>query len=219
MRPVPLLVIGNKNYSSWSLRPWLLLRKAGIAFAEHRVPLYLPESKAEILSFSPAGKVPVLIDGEVTVWDSLAICEYLAEKHAGLRLWPDVAVVRAHARSLCAEMHSGFADLRTHLPMNCRRSLPGLSHPPGALADIARIIALFNDCRDKYQSLGPYLFGRFSVADAMYAPVVLRLQTYAVSLHGAAQDYARTMVALPQIQEWVTAAKAEREVIAKFERE
>jgi glutathione S-transferase len=207
-RSLPLLVVGNKNYSSWSLRPWLLLRKAGIAFEEHRVPLYLPQSKAELLRFSPAGKVPALIDGELTVWDSLAICEYLAEKHAGLRLWPDIAALRAHARSLCAEMHSGFADLRSQLPMNCRRSLPGLSHPPGALADIARIIAIFDDCREKYQALGPYLFGRFSIADAMYAPVVLRFQIYAVPLRGAAQDYAQTILMLPEIQDWVAAAKA-----------
>jgi len=214
---IPLLVIGNKNYSSWSLRPWLLLRKSGIAFEEHRIPLYQPQSKVEILRFSPSGKVPTLIDGEVTVWDSLAICEYVAERHSGLRLWPDTLPARAGARAACTEMHSGFADLRAQMPMNCRRSLPGLGRTPAALADIERVNALFNDCRERYQSLGPFLFGRFSIADAMYAPVVLRFRTYAVNLHGAAQDYAQAICALPELQEWVTAAKEESEVIAKFE--
>jgi glutathione S-transferase len=214
---LPLLVIGNKNYSSWSLRPWLLMRRAGIAFEERRIPLYLPESRPQLLRYSPSGKVPALVDGAVTVWDSLAICEYLAEKHPGLQLWPVVASSRAHARSVCAEMHSGFAGLRSQMSMNCRRSLPGRGRTTESLADIERIEALFLDCRHRYRQLGPFLFGRFSVADAMYAPVVLRFVTYHVTLQQAAGDYVQMVKSLPEIVEWTEAAKVEPESIPKFE--
>jgi glutathione S-transferase len=212
------LIIGNKNYSSWSLRPWLVLRQAGIPFGEIRIPLYTPGSKEQILRHSPSGKVPVLKHGEITVWDSLAICEYLAERFPEKKLWPADRQARAVARSISAEMHSGFTALRTHMSMNIRRALPGRGRTPESLADVARIVALWEDCRRSGDG-GPFLFGHFTVADAMYAPVALRFQTYAVELSPLARAYADTMLALPAMQEWIAAARAETEVIEAFEPE
>lgn len=213
------LIIGNRNYSSWSLRAWLALRVAGIAFEEQRIPLYLPGSKEKILAVSPAGKVPCLIDGDLHVWDSLAICEYAAETHP--ELWPADPKARAHARSVSAEMHSGFQALRTHMSMNIRRRLPGRGRTPEALAEAARVIALWSDCLARTaagsQSCGPFLFGRFSIADAMYAPVVLRFRTYEVELPDACRAYADAVLALPAMREWIAAAEAETEAIAQFE--
>lgn len=213
------LIIGNRNYSSWSLRAWLALRVAGIAFEEHRIPLYLRGSKEEILSYSPAGKVPCLVDGDLHVWDSLAICEYVAEAHPGL--WPEDPKARALARSVSAEMHSGFQALRTHMSMNIRRALPGRGRTPEALAEAGRVIALWSDCLARKaagpQSTGPFLFGRFSIADAMYAPVVLRFRTYGVELPGECRAYAEAILALPAMREWVAAAEAETEAIPQFE--
>lgn len=213
------LVIGNKNYSSWSLRPWLLMKHAGIPFAEVRVALYEGAYRDELRKYTPAGKVPVLLDGALAVWDSLAIAEYLAERHPDQKLWPADASMRAIARSISAEMHSGFGALRSSMSMNCRRTFPGHGRTPETAQDIERIQRMWSECRTRAGDSGPFLFGSFTIADAMYAPVVLRFKTYAVELEPLAQRYADTMLALPALREWIAAATAETEVIAKFEPE
>jgi glutathione S-transferase len=211
------LVIGNKNYSSWSLRPWLAMRQAGVPFREVRIPLYTPESKAQIRSYSPSGKVPCLVDGTLAVWDSLAICEYLAERHPQLELWPADPRARALARSMSAEMHSGFQNLRSNMSMNCRKRFPGMGRTVEVAGEIERIQRSWGEARDKHGAGGPFLFGRFSIADAMYAPVVLRFRTYAVQLNPVSRAYADAILALPAIQQWLADAEAETEVIAAFE--
>ncbi len=212
------LIIGNKNYSSWSMRPWLLMRQAGIPFDEVRIPLRMPESPVALAKWSPSGKVPALHDGDIVVWDSLAICEYLNERFPDKQLWPRDPAARAVARSVSAEMHSGFSALREHMSMNIRARRPGKGRTPECLADIERIVSIWTDCRARFGEGGEFLFGRFSIADAMYAPVVLRFQTYGVVLAGAAQDYAEAVLALPALQAWVADAVAETERIEKFER-
>jgi glutathione S-transferase len=207
--PLPLLVIGNKNYSSWSLRPWLAMKVLGLPFRELRIPLYGPESKGGILKHSPAGKVPCLVDGDLRVWDSLAILETLAEREP--RLWPADAAPRARARSISAEMHSGFPNLRQHMSMNIRKRHPGKGRTPEVLAEIARIVSIWSECR------GPFLFGDFGAADAMYAPVVLRFRTYEVELPPACRPYADAVLALPALQEWMRDAERETESLAQFE--
>lgn len=209
------LVIGNKNYSSWSLRPWVAMKVAGIPFTEHRIPLYVPGAKEQILAYSPAGKVPCLVDGDLRVWDSLSICEYLAEKHPGL--WPKDPAARAVARSASAEMHSGFQNLRAQMSMNIRKRYPDKGRTPESLADVARIATMWSGCRAKYGNGGPFLFGAFSVADAMYAPVVLRFRTYEVELPADCRAYADAMLALPAMQEWIAAAVTETESLPQFE--
>jgi glutathione S-transferase len=209
------LVIGNKNYSSWSLRPWLAMKVASIAFTEERIALYGPASKEKILAFSPAGKVPCLVDGDLRVWDSLAICEYLAEKHP--RLWPQEPAARAVARSISAEMHSGFQNLRTHMSMNIRKRFPGKGRTPEVLAEIERIAGMWSDCRARYRGQGLFLFGHFSIADAMYAPVVLRFRTYEVELPPECRAYTDTILALPALQDWIAAAVTETESLPQFE--
>jgi len=204
-----LLVIGNKNYSSWSLRPWLAMKVLGIPFEEKRIPLYGPDSKRELLQYSPAGKVPCLVDGELRVWDSLAILEYLAERHPGL--WPAEATLRARARSVSAEMHSGFPNLRQHMSMNVRKRHPGKGRTPEVLAEIARIVEIWSERR------GAFLFGPFCAADAMYAPVVLRFRTYEVELPAACRAYADAVLALPALQEWMRDAGRETESLPQFE--
>jgi glutathione S-transferase len=211
------LVIGNKNYSSWSLRPWLVLRQAGIPFEEVRIPLYRPESTALLTAWSPSGKVPALHDGDIRVWDSLAICEYLHERFPEHELWPADAAARAVARSVSAEMHAGFDALRQNMVMNIRGRYPGKGRTPECLVDIERILAIWTDCRARFGDGGDFLFGRFSIADAMFAPVVLRFQTYGLALEGAARDYADAMLALPALQAWVADAEAEAERIEKFD--
>lgn len=211
------LVIGNKTYSSWSLRPWLLLRQAGISFREIRIPLYTSTSREDILRYSPAGKVPVLRDGDVAVWDSLAICEYLAERFPQASMWPQDRQARALARSISAEMHAGFPALRHNMSMNCRRAFPGKGYGAGVRDEIERIQAIWVDCRERYGATGDMLFGHFTVADAMYAPVALRFHTYGVTLPGAAGDYMDSILALPPIQDWIIAARAETETIPQFE--
>ena len=205
------LVIGNKNFSSWSLRPWLLLKQAGLPFREIPVRLRQADTKAQILAHSPSGKVPALIDGDLTVWDSLAICEYLAEKASlnHVDLWPADPKARAEARSVSAEMHSGFAALRQHMSMEVAASRPGEGQTPEVLADIARIAALWTSCRERFAAAGPFLFGDFSVADAMYAPVAFRFHTYGVELPPLAAAYRDTLLALPAMQEWAASARAE----------
>jgi len=204
-----LLVIGNKNYSSWSLRPWLAMKVLGIPFEEKRIPLYGPDSKRELLQYSPAGKVPCLVDGELRVWDSLAILEYLAERHPGL--WPAEATLRARARSVSAEMHSGFPSLRQHMSMNVRKRHPGKGRTPEVLAEIARIVEIWSERR------GAFLFGPFCAADAMYAPVVLRFRTYEVELPPVCRAYADAVLALPALQEWMRDAGRETESLPQFE--
>ena len=203
------LVIGNKNYSSWSLRPWIAMKVFGFAFEETRIPLYGPRSKEAILQHSPAGKVPVLIDGATAVWDSLAILEYLAEKKPGV--WPAAVPERARARSFSAEMHSGFPNLREHMSMNVRKRYPGKGRTPAVLQEVERIRAIW------WQAKGPFLFGAFTAVDAMYAPVVLRFRTYEVELPGTAKAYYEAMLALPAMQEWIAAAERETEAIPQFD--
>ena len=205
----PLLVVGNKNYSSWSLRPWLAMKALGIPFQELRIPLYGEGSKEKILAHSPAGKVPCLVDGGLRVWDSLAIMEYLAERHPGV--WPADAALRARARSISAEMHSGFPNLRNHMSMNIRRRHPGKGRTPEVLAEIRRIVEIWSECRKLF------LFGAFCAADAMYAPVVLRFRTYEVELPPVCRAYADAVLALPALQEWIRDAERETESLPQFE--
>ena len=202
-----LLIIGNKNYSSWSLRPWLAMKVLGLAFDEKRIPLYGEGAKGEILKHSPSGKVPCLVDGGTVVWDSLAILEYLAERHP--QLWPAERAERARARAISAEMHSGFAALRNHMGMNVRKRYPGRGRAPEALEDIRRIDAIWSLAK------GPFLFGAFCAADAMYAPVALRFRTYEVRVSN--REYYQAVLALPAVQEWIEAAEREPESIPQFD--
>ena len=212
------LVIGNKNYSSWSMRPWLALRANHIAFDEVFIPLYTgDDDKKRILGFTHSGKVPALIDGDVTIWDSLAIIEYLAEGFPEARLWPDDRARRAHARSISAEMHSGFVALRTECGMNLHRPVGAITLSADAHANIARIQQIWIECRERYSKYGPFLFGAFGGADAMFAPVVHRFRTYAIAVEPEARDYMNTVMSLPAFQEWTTAGLAEALVIERFE--
>jgi glutathione S-transferase len=211
------LTIGNKNYSSWSLRPWLAAKMGGIAFDEVLIPLYQPGSTEEILSHSAAGKVPVLHHGAVTVWESLAVCEYLAETFPEAGLWPEDKAARAVARAVATEMHNGFLPLRRHLPMNIRRT-PSVRHlPPEIRADIDRVAVIWRDCRARFGAGGECLFGRFTIADAMYAPVVSRFRSYCVALGQVEDAYCTTIMTLPAMQEWVAAATAEPWKVENFE--
>jgi glutathione S-transferase len=211
------LVIGNKNYSSWSLRPWIALRVAGIAFDEIVIPLYEPGSKERMLEHSPAGKVPILLDGDVRVWESLAILDYLGEWFPQAGLWPADLAARAHARSVSAEMHAGFLPLRRHCPMNMWRPVKQRELPPDVAANVERIETIFSDCRQRFGQGGPFLFGAFGAADAMYAPVVSRLHTYGISVNPTAQAYMQAVMALPAWDEWRAAALKEQWVLAEDE--
>lgn len=201
------LVIGDKNLSSWSLRPWLAARQAGFSFVEVPVSLRGAKTRAEIFKHSPSGKVPCLIDGDTVVWDSLAICEYLAEQAP--TLWPADRSVRAEARAVSAEMHSGFSGMRQSMSMDIRAAKPGAGRTPEALDDIARIATIWEGCRRRFVADGPFLFGNFSIADAMFAPVVWRFSTYAVELPALAQDWMGSMLALPAMREWQAGALSE----------
>ena len=208
------LVIGDKAFSSWSLRPWLAMRHCRIPFAEERIRLRQPESKAEILRLSPSGKVPALHADGVIVSDSLAILEFLAERHPELGLWPRDPEARAVARSVSAEMHSGFVTLRNEMSMDLLVRLPTPPIGEALESDITRIVAIWRDCRARHGGAGPFLFGTFSNADAMFAPVATRFRTYSVDLasfgdDGQAADYARTILALPEMAEWTHGAEAE----------
>lgn len=211
----PLLVIGNKNYSSWSLRAWLMLKHAGVEFDELRIPLFVENYKERLLSCSPAGKVPVYRDGDLLVWDTLAIGEYLYEIYPVL--WPVQREARAHARSISAEMHSGFAPLRRAMPMNIRARGRTMAMSAELEADIARIKTIWRELRMQYADTGPWLFGQYSIADAMFAPVAFRFLTYGVSESGAVDEYIRTVTRDPLVQEWVRAGKLEHEVVTPFE--
>ena len=213
------LVIGNKNYSSWSMRPWLALRAGNIAFEEVFIPLYTDNKadKERILSFTRSGKVPALIDGDITVWDSLAIIEYVAERFPQAKLWPEDRATRAHARSISAEMHSGFMAIRSECAMNLHRPVRAVALSDDARANIARIQEIWVDCRKRYGKHGPFLFGSFSGADAMYAPVVYRFRTYAIDVAPEAKAYMDAMLALPAVEEWTRAGLAETLRIERIE--
>jgi glutathione S-transferase len=194
------LIIGNKNYSSWSLRPWLAMKVAGIAFDEVLISLDAPDFKAQVTARSGAGKVPVLIDGDIHVWESLAILEYLAERFPGL--WPTQAGARAYARAIAAEMHAGFLPLRRQLPMNIRRPVKEHALDDEAASNVSRIDAMWNECRMKFAGDGPFLYGAFCAADGMYAPVVWRFHTYAVKVSAPARAYMDAIMALPASLQW-----------------
>ncbi len=210
------LIIGNRNYSSWSLRGWLVMKLTGAAFNEVVIPLDLPETRNAILAHSAAAKVPILRYGAVTVWDTLAIAEYLAELFPERRLWPDDVEARAQARAITSEMHSGFMNLREHLPMDLRSRDLGGEIGPGVADDIARIVALWTDCRRRFGTGGPFLFGEFCIADAFYAPVVGRFRTYGIELSGEAAAYAEAVWQWPDMQTWLDAANDEPWVIDNF---
>ena len=213
------LVIGNKNYSSWSMRPWLALRANGIPFEEVFIPLYTDNKadKERILSFSRAGKVPTLVDGEVTVWDSLSIIEYLAERFPRAGLWPEDRAARAHARSISAEMHSGFMALRNECGMNLHRPVRAVALSDDARDNVARIQAIWAEGYQRYGKQGPFLFGAFGGADAMFAPVVHRFRTYAIPVEGDARHYVDAMNLLPAFAEWTRDGLAETLLIDRIE--
>jgi len=203
------LAIGNKNYSSWSMRPWVLLTQAGIAFEEIQLEFADDGSVRDVARWSPTGKVPVLWVDDEPVWESLAIFETVAELFPQKRLWPESASARRHARAVCAEMHAGFGALRTHMTMNIRASHPDKGRTPEVLRDIERICALWATCRARHGDDGDMLFGAFSCADAMFAPVAMRFATYAVALPPAAQTYCDALRRLPAVERWIEGALAE----------
>ncbi len=209
----PKLIIGNKNYSSWSLRAWLLLREAGIEFEERRVVLDVASTAAELASFSPSGRVPVLQLGDLKVWDTLAIAETVAERWPDAALWPADADARAFARSICAEMHAGFPVLRNSMPMNCRAMGRKVALPDELGVEIDRVIAIWSACHRQYSSDKGWLFDDFSVADAMFAPVALRFRTYGINLPESAMFYPRRLLQSEAMQEWLAAAETETDVI------
>ncbi|HTT48904.1 MAG TPA: glutathione S-transferase family protein [Pseudolabrys sp.] len=203
------LIIGNKNYSSWSLRPWLAMKVVGIAFDEKVIPLYEPGSREAILKYSPAGKVPALIDGDQHIWESLAILEYLADKFPKAGLWPADARARGHARSAATEMHAGFQALRKNCPMNLWLPPKPRPQPDEVRADVRRIDTLWTDCRARFGGSGPFLFGTFGAADAMYAPVATRLHSFGLEVSSTSRAYIDAILALPAFTEWRTAALQE----------
>jgi glutathione S-transferase len=207
------IVIGNKNYSSWSLRGWMALKHTGAEFEEIMVRLDQPDTLEALKSYSPAAKVPVLKSPDGDIWDSLAICEYLAETFPECRLWPEGIKARAHARVVSAEMHSGFVALRSMMPMDLRGtySMPDLSDD--LRADIERIDTIWQDCRNRFGQSGPFLFGEFSIADCMFAPVVARFVSYGPEISTVSRDYIDTVMNCPEMKDWIEASKEETWVI------
>lgn len=203
------LVIGNQETSSWSLRPWLLMKQKGIPFQTVKVDLNQDGADSEILKYSPSGKVPALIHNKLRIWESLAICEYLAEAHPGLHLWPKNTATRAYARSISSEMHAGFLELRKNMSMHCTTRFPGKGRTPSVEEDIYRIIAIWNDCRSVHEKEGKFLFGDFTIADAMFAPVVTRFVTYDVHVDPVSRAYMENVLSLPAMKEWMAGAQAE----------
>jgi glutathione S-transferase len=206
---MPTLVLANKVYSSWSLRPWLLLKQAGIAFDEVVIPLGQPDTSERIRAHSPAGRVPVLIDRELAIWDSLAIMEYAAERWPEIGAWPQAREARALARSISAEMHSGFVPLRSACPMNLGRRYGSRDRGEAVAGDVARIQEIWRDARARFGAGGPFLFGAFSAADAMYAPVVTRLDTYSIPVDSVCRAYMDAILSLPAFLAWRDAALQE----------
>lgn len=217
MQTRPVLYIGNKNYSSWSLRAWLGLKVAGVDFEENLVPLFTDEWKARAPVFSPTARVPALFDGQKTVWEALGILEYVADSRPDTMLWPLDMDVRAIARSVALEMHGGFGALRNAMPMNCRKSLPGLGRNADVDRDIARIAEIFRTCRTGFGQGGDFLFGHFSIADAMFAPVVSRFRTYGVTLDPVGNAYMQSILDLPEMKAWYADARAEEWVVESDE--
>lgn len=211
------MVIGNRNYSSWSLRAWLVLQASEAEFDEIVVPLGRPETEADIRSQSPNGLVPALHVGETVIWDSLAISEYLAERYPERKLWPADIGVRAVARSVVAEMHSGFTALRSKMPMNVRASYRGAGRDPAVDNEIERIASIWESCRTNFGAEGDLLFGHFTVADAFYAPIVSRFRTYGLNLGGLAGEYMKSVLALPAMRDWVTKAEAELWTVERYD--
>ena len=213
---MPTLVIANKLYSSWSLRPWLLMKQLGLTFDEVLVPLDLPETKVRVLQYSPAGKVPILIDGDVTVWETLAIMEYVDDA-LGVRVWPEDRKARAMARSISAEMHSGFSSLRAACPMNLGKKYERRDRGAGVASDLARFSEIVRQARARFGKTGPFLFGAFSAADAMFAPLATRLDTYSIELDADTQSYVDAMLSLPAFVEWRDAALRETWIVENDE--
>jgi glutathione S-transferase len=212
------IYLGNKNYASWSLRAWLALKRTGAAFEEVVIPLYQTGSRETVLKYSPSGRVPALRHGDLTVWDSLAICEYLAERFPDAALWPGDPEARAAARAVSAEMHAGFPALRREMPMNIRSSFPGRPMTPEARADVNRIMTIWRDCRSRFgEGMGDFLFGDFTIADAMYAPVVTRFRTYKIDLESEAEAYCAAVTGMPEMQEWTGAARNEPMIVEEYE--
>lgn len=207
------IVLGNRNYSSWSLRPWLVLKHLGVSFDEVIVPLMQDNFKEELLKHSPSGKVPVLkVDGQ-EIWDSLAICEYLNESYPDAHLWPQDDTARAVARSVSYEMHSGFFEIRNGMPMNVRRTIDGFEPSSLCQVEIKRIEEIWTSCRERFGGNGDYLFGDFSIADAMFAPVVSRFKSYGIAVNPTCQMYMETILQMPTMQEWTEDAIGEEWVI------
>ena len=209
---MPTLVIANKTYSSWSLRPWLLMKQLGVAFDEITIPLDQPDTREKVLKHSPAGKVPILIDGDVTVWESISIMEYVGEAY-GAPIWPEDRKARAMARSVAAEMHAGFAALRSACPMNLGKKYAQRDRGEAVARDVARFGAIVRDARELFGAGGPFLFGTFSAADAMYAPLATRLDTYSVPLDATTRSYVDAILSLPAFQEWRSAAMKEAWIV------
>ncbi len=206
------LIIGNKNYSSWSLRPWLAMKQAGLEFTEIRIPLDTPETHQQILRYSPSGKVPALQDGELIIWESLAICEYITENFAP-QLLPQDKMARALVRAVSGEMHAGFFALREKMPMDCRARRAKQVIDANLQADIDRVTSIWRNFRQQFASQGDFLFGQFSLADAMFAPVVSRFVTYGVALDAVEKAYAEAIWELPAMQSWLAASEEEKEVL------
>ncbi|MEN8207403.1 MAG: glutathione S-transferase family protein [Pseudomonadota bacterium] len=211
------LIIGNKNYSSWSLRPWIFMRHFGVEFRENRVPLFTDTTDRELAPYFSDYKVPVLRDGDFIIWDSLSILEYLSENYLDSQGWPTDTRARAFARSISAEMHSSFVNVRNELPMNCRKTFHDVALSAGAEKEIERIRQIWQKCRTMFGADGDWLFGRFSIADAMYAPVALRFAGYSIPLTGSEEAYVRTVLEHPAIVEWMAAGRQEKEVIEEDE--
>lgn len=211
------LVIGNKNYSSWSLRAWLGMKQNGLQFNEIRIPMDTSEFYEKIPQYSPSNKVPVLLHGSQKVWESLAILEYLAEEFPDLNWYPKDKTAKIVARSISFEIYAGFNKLRENMPMNCRAKYPGKGMALGVKKDIDRITNIWQECRQKFGAGGDMLFGEFTIADAMYAPVVLRFVTYGVEVDKVCRDYMEAILELPAMQEWVKAGEKEEEVLLRYQ--
>lgn len=212
------LIIANKRYSSWSMRPWLFLTHHGISFEEIRIPLFTTDSEARLREYSPSGFVPVFYENDLVIWDSLAILEYVAETYPQTHGWPTAVKARAMARSVSAEMHSGFAALRSTLTMDLKTRYQWQDSGPAVAKEIARIETIWTQCRSEFGKQGPWLFGEFTIADAMFAPVATRFHTYSVPISATSQAYVDTVMQLPAFKQWQAAALAESEVIEQYEK-